>query len=142
MDIVHSPDVGSGTVSRSQERLVYTDDGVCYIVLDGLPHPKQVESLIEDYVSMVELSPCELKVILLDISEMTHMQARTRQVFAELLAQASHHYGDRVKVVIAGGPSMIRKYTEILCRSLRFGNRTHSFDTLDQALAWVETEVA
>lgn len=142
MDTAHNACGKTETIAPPQEKLVFTNEGVCYIVLNGLPQPNEIESLIEDYVSVVELSPCELKVILLDISQMVHMQARSRMVFAELLAQASHHYGDKVEVVIAGGPFMIRKYTEILCRSLRFGDRTHSFDSLEQALAWVETEVA
>jgi hypothetical protein len=87
----------------AQERLVFGKTGVCRIKLDGMPTPSDIETLIEDYVSKVELFPHSLKVILLDISGLVHMQALTRQVFSEFLREASRHYADNVQVAIAAG---------------------------------------
>lgn len=122
----------------AQDRLVFGKNGVCRIKLDGMPAPSDIETLIEDYVSKVELLPHFLKVILLDISGLVHMPALTRQVFSEFLREASRHYADRVQVAIAAGPPMIRKYTEILCRALRFGDKTYCFETLEAAVAWLK----
>jgi hypothetical protein len=118
--------------------LDFTEDGVCRIVLKGLPQPEELEELVGEYVSKVELLPYRLKVVLLDISELIHMKAQVRQIFSELLLQASRHYAEKVHVVIAGGPPMIRKYTEILCKALKFRNRTHSFDSLQAAKKWLK----
>ncbi len=122
----------------STHRLVFDADGICIITLQGLPQPAEIERLIEDYVAGVELHPWRLKMILLDISRLQHMQARTRQVFSELLIQASHHYDDGVYLAVAGGPCMIRRYTEFFCKALKFGDRFHSFDTLEQAFVWLK----
>jgi len=121
-----------------KSKLEFNKKGICHIYLRGLPRPAEIETLIEDYVSEVELGPYPLKVILLDISELTHMQALSRRAFSEFLAQASNHYGDAVQVVIAAGPPMIRKYTEILCRALKFGSRTSSFDRMADARNWIQ----
>ncbi|MBD3285387.1 hypothetical protein GF359_03090 [candidate division WOR-3 bacterium] len=117
--------------------LEFNNKGICHIHLRGLPKPAEIEKLIEDYVTEVELGPYPLKVILLDISELVHMQILSRRAFSEFLAQASNHYGDAVEVVIAAGPPMIRKYTEILCRALKFGQRTVSFDDIEAAEDWI-----
>lgn len=122
----------------AQDKLVFGKNGVCRVKLDGIPAPTDIETLIEDYVSKVELLPHYLKVILLDISGLVHMPALTRQVFSEFLREASHHYSDRVQVAIAAGPPMIRKYTEILCRALKFGDKTYCFETLQAAVAWLK----
>jgi hypothetical protein len=106
--------------------------------LEGLPQPSEIEKLIESYITKVELLPYPLRVILLDISELVHMPVRTRQVFSDLLVEASRHYADKVEVVIAGGPPMIRKFTEILCKAIKFAEKTHSFPTLEEARSWIQ----
>lgn len=123
--------------AQAKKRLTFSKDGICRICLEGLPKPFEIEALIEDYVANVEFFPYTLKVILLDISQLVHLAARSRQVFSELLVQASKHYGSEVQLVIAGGPPMIRKYTEIFCRALRFKKATLSFETLEQVISWL-----
>ena len=118
--------------------LTFTESGICRMQLEGLPQPSEIEELIESYVTKVELLPYPLKVILLDISQLVHMPVRTRQVFSDLLVEASRHYADKVEVVIAGGPPMIRKFTEILCKAIKFADKTHSFATLEEARSWIQ----
>lgn len=125
----------------ASHQLAFNDKGVCTIILEGLPQPTEIEGLIEEYVTRVELLPYPLKVILLDISRLAHMQALTRQVFSEFLIQASNHYGDKVQLLIAGGPYMIRKYTEIFCKALKFGDRFHSLEKLEQAQSWLKDNI-
>lgn len=117
--------------------LSFSQDGICRITLTGLPLPTQIEELIEEYVTKVELLPHPLRVIFLDISQLVHMQAKTRQVFSELMVEASKHYAGQVQLVIAGGPAMIRKFTELFCRAIGFVDKTHCFSTLDEGVAWI-----
>jgi len=138
---VHIPvesGISSVDTSSDDSKLTFTENGICRIVLRGLPQTDELEELVGEYVSKVELLPYRLKVILLDISELIHMKAQVRQIFSDLLLQASRHYAEKVHVVIAGGPPMIRKYTEILCKALKFRNRTHSFDSLQAAKKWIK----
>lgn len=120
------------------KNLDFTEQGLCRIKLDGLPQPEQIHALIESYVTEVELLPHTLRMIFLDISRLVHMQASTRKVFSELLVQASRHYSGKILLVIAGGPPMIRKYIEILCKALGFKQRIHSFADLADAARWIE----
>lgn len=39
------------------KRLDFNENGVCRIRLEGLPEPSEIEQLIEDYVTGVELLP-------------------------------------------------------------------------------------
>lgn len=118
--------------------LTFSRVGVCRILLEGLPEPFDIEKLIESYVREVELLPYPLKVILLDISELVHLQVRSRQVFSGLLIEASRKYAGEIQFVIAGGPPMIRKFAEIMCKASKFGDRTHSFAILEEAKAWIK----
>jgi len=116
--------------------LTFSHTGICRITLEGLPKPREIEGLVESYVREVELLPYPLKVIFLDISKLVHMQVNTRKIFSELLIEAGKHYAGQVKVVIAGGPSMIRKFTEIMCKASKFGDNIHCFATFDEAKDW------
>lgn len=133
-------DSGSRFVEASTSEgnlLAFNADGLCAIKLTGLPRPSEIEKLIESYVVNVELLPYSLKIILLNISELVHLNAPSRRVFSGLLVEASHHYGGEVELVIAAGPPMIRKYTEIFCRALKFGDKIQSFDSIDNAMSWI-----
>jgi len=124
--------------SRIRRSLVISKKGICLIHLEGLPKPFEIEAIIEDYVTKVELLPYPLQVIVLDISELVHLQAQSRKLFSELLVQASKRYGDEVQLIIAGGPPMIRKYTEIFCRALKFNKDTICFESTEQAKQWLK----
>ncbi|MBN2379337.1 hypothetical protein JXM67_05990 [candidate division WOR-3 bacterium] len=116
--------------------LTFSRTGICKISLEGLPKPSEIEGLIESYVREVELLPYPLRVILLDISKLVHMQVRSRKTFAELLIEASRHYSENLVVVIAGGPPMIRKFTEIMCKASKFADNIYSFSSLNEAKDW------
>lgn len=105
--------------------------------LEGLPEPKEIEDLIEEYVTQVELLPYSLKIIYFDISNLTHMGARARQVFSELLTQASMHYGGKVQLVVAGGSLNLRRFIELFCKGIGFVDHSHFFETLKEADDWV-----
>jgi hypothetical protein len=123
------------------KNLEFGEDGVCRIFLAGLPESSEIEELIEDYVTKVELLPYPLRIIFLDISELVHMQVRPRQVFSELLTQASRQYAGKIQIVIAGGPPMIQKFTEILCKAIGFADKTHAFTTLEEGETWAREQL-
>ena len=127
-----------GPGSRIRRSLAFSRNGICLIRLEGLPKPYEIEAIIEDYVAQVELLPYQLKVIILDISELVHLQAPSRKLFSELLVQASKRYGEKVQLLVAGGPTMIRKYTEIFCRALKFDKETICFETINEARQWLK----
>ena len=116
--------------------LTFSRTGICRIALEGMPKPREIEGLIESYVREVELLPDPLKVIFLDISKLDHMQVKTRKFFSGLLIEAGRHYAGHVKVVIAGGPPMIRKFTEIMCKASKFGDNIYCFETSQEAKDW------
>jgi len=117
--------------------LDFSNNGLCTIVLKGLPSPKEIEGLIEKYVSKVELEAYPLRIMLIDISHMRHMGARSRQVFSELLTQASKHYGGNVKIIVAGGSVNLQRFIELFCKGIGFKEHSHFFRTLDEAREWI-----
>ena len=119
--------------------LVFQDKGICRIRLIDIPSPEEIEELIEEYVTRVELLPCELRVILIDISGLRHMTARARQVFSELLVQASAHYQNRVKLVVAGGSRDLRIFIKLFCKGIGMQERSLFFPSVDQAVTWLST---
>lgn len=123
------------------KRLAFSQDGVCRIKLDGLPQQTEIEELIEEYVTKVELLPYRLRFILINISEMTHMGVRSRQVFSELLTQASKHYGGDVELLIAGGSLNLQRFIELFCKGIGFLEHSHFFKTTDEAESWLESKL-
>lgn len=119
------------------KRLDFNENGVCRIRLEGLPEPSEIEQLIEDYVTGVELLPYSLKIILFDISALTHMGARSRQVFSDLLIQASKHYGGNVQLIVGGGSLNLRRFIELFCKGIGFSEQSHFFQALDEAENWI-----
>jgi hypothetical protein len=119
------------------KNLSFSEDGVCTMHLEGVTQPREIENLIEEYVSGVELLPHHLRLILIDISELVHMGARSRQVFSELLIQASKHYGGRVELVIAGGSLNLRRFIQLFCKGIGLRERSHFFENLKEAQAWI-----
>ena len=119
------------------KKLEFSQDGVCRIELSGVPKRIEVEELVEQYVTTVEFMPYTLKMIFIDISDLVHMEARTRPVFSDFLSQASSHYGDRVDLVIAGGSINLRRYIKLFCKSIGMTERSHLFEGLEEAEAWV-----
>jgi hypothetical protein len=119
------------------KNLSFSEDGVCTMHLEGVTQPREIENLIEEYVSGVELLPHHLRLILIDISELIHMGARSRQVFSELLIQASKHYGGRVELVIAGGSLNLRRFIQLFCKGIGLRERSHFFEHLKEAQAWI-----
>jgi hypothetical protein len=133
---------GSELLETGESQLSFNESGLCTIKLVGLPKPPEIEKLIESYVVNVELLPYSLKVILLDISDLVHLTAHSRKVFSGLLVEASRHYGNDVDLFIAGGPPMIRKYIEIFCKALRFGDKIKSIDSIDEAMSLIAKRLA
>jgi hypothetical protein len=119
------------------KNLSFCEDGLCTMHLEGVTQPREIENLIEEYVSGVELLPHHLRVILIDISELVHMGARSRQVFSELLIQASKHYGGKVELVIAGGSLNLRRFIELFCKGIGLRERSHFFEHLKEAQTWI-----
>jgi len=119
------------------KNLSFSEDGVCTMHLEGVTQPREIENLIEEYVASVELLPYHLRVILIDISELIHMGARSRQVFSELLMQASKHYGGKVELVIACGSLNLRRFIQLFCKGIGFQERSHFFPTLKEAKDWI-----
>ncbi|MEA3311568.1 MAG: hypothetical protein U9Q76_05055 [candidate division WOR-3 bacterium] len=119
------------------KNLSFSEDGVCTMHLEGVTQPREIEDLIEEYVTGVELLPHHLRVILIDISELVHMGVRSRQVFSELLIQASKHYGGRVELVIAGGSLNLRRFIQLFCKGIGFQERSRFFEHLKEAQAWI-----
>jgi hypothetical protein len=119
------------------KQLSFTEDGVCTICLTGFPTPYEIEGMVEEYVSGVELLPYELKIMFIDISGLEHMKAHSRLVFSELLAQASLRYQNKVIVVVGGGSHNIRQYISLLCKSLGFADRCMIFEDIIQARSWI-----
>ncbi len=118
--------------------LGFRADGVCMIDLSGVPPPEEIETLVEDYVTNVELLPYELRLIFIDISHLEHMTFVSRQMFSELLKQASKHYGGGVEFVIAGGSLNLRRFLALLCKSIGLAERSHIFEDLKGAGSWVQ----
>ncbi len=119
------------------KNLSFSEDGVCTMHLEGVTQPREIENLIEEYVTGVEILPHHLRVILIDISELIHMGARSRQVFSELLIQASKHYSGRVELVIAGGSLNLRRFIQLFCKGIGLRERSHFFKHLKEAQAWI-----
>jgi|GEM_PF-3367554 len=120
------------------KKLTFFENGICILKLEGLPVHDELENLIEEYVMNVELLPQPLKLIFVDISELVHMGIRSRQVFSELLIQASRHYGGKIELVISGGSLNLRRYIQLFCKSIGFKDRSHVFGKLDEANQWVD----
>jgi len=121
------------------KRLIFYEHGICNIRLSGFPEPGEIEEIIEEYVTSVELLPYSLRVIFIDISGLVHMGARSRQVFSELLIQSSRHYGGNIELVIAGGSMNLRRFIHLFCKGIGFKERSHVFADLDEAQSWIET---
>lgn len=119
------------------KHLSFSQDGVCRICLSGLPEPFEVEHVIEEYVSGVELLPHRLWIILIDISDLTHMGIRSRQVFSELITQASKHYGGKIELVIAGGTPNLQRFIELFCKGIGFRDQSQFFKNLQEAEDWI-----
>jgi len=119
------------------KNLAFSQDGVCTMHLEGVTQPREIEDLIEEYVTSVELLPYHLRLILIDISELVHMGVRSRQVFSELLTQASKHYGGKVELVIAGGSLNLRRFIQLFCKGIGLRERSHFFEHLKEAQAWI-----
>ncbi|MCK4231578.1 hypothetical protein KAX06_02200 [candidate division WOR-3 bacterium] len=124
------------------KNLSFSEDGVCTMHLEGVTQPREIENLIEEYVTGVEILPHHLRVILIDISELVHMGARSRQVFSELLMQASKHYGGKVELVIACGSLNLRRFIQLFCKGIGFQERSHFFEHLKEAQAWISKRSA
>lgn len=122
-------------------KLTFAEDGICRITLQGLPKSAEIEYLIDKYVSNVEFLPYPLRLIFIDISELVHMEARSRQVFSELLIQASKHYDEKVKLLIAGGSLNLRRYLELFCKSIGLKERSRILPTLAEAHQWIGNQV-
>ncbi|MBD3284864.1 hypothetical protein GF359_00775 [candidate division WOR-3 bacterium] len=120
------------------KKLAFFDNGICVMKLKGLPEPGQIENLIEEYVMKVELLPQPLKLIVIDISQMIHMGVRSRQVFSELLIQASRHYGGKIELVIAGGSLNLQRYIQLFCKSIGFKDRSHVLADMEEANLWID----
>lgn len=119
------------------KQLEFSQNGVCRIKLEGFPQPSEIEKLIEEYVIQVELLPYELRFMLIDISNMTHMGVRSRQVFSELLIQASKHYGGQVELLVAGGSLNLQRFIELFCKGIGFLERSHFFKSLKETEDWL-----
>ena len=119
------------------KNLAFSEDGVCRMRFTDVPPPEEIERLIEDYVTNVELLPYHLRVILIDISELKHMGALSRQAFSELLTQASKHYGDKVELVIVGGSLNLRRFIQLFCKGIGLRERSHFFEHLKEAQDWI-----
>lgn len=119
--------------------LTFTREGLCYISLAGLPRPDEIEGIVEEYVSGVELLPYPLKLIFIDISKLVHMEIRCRRIFSELLTQASRHYNGQVEMVVAGGSLNLRRFIQLFCKGIGFNERSHFFEDIDEAEVWTQT---
>lgn len=124
------------------KKLSFSEDGVCAIHLEGVPQPAEIENLIEEYVTGVEILPHHLRIILIDISELEHMGALSRQAFSELLMQASKHYGGRIELIIAGGSLNLRRFIQLFCKGIGFQERSHFLPALKEAQAWIAKRLA
>jgi hypothetical protein len=122
--------------------LEFSTEGVCRIRLDGLPDHTELEELIEEYVTKVEILPYHLWVILIDISELVHMGIRSRQVFSELLIQASKHYGGQVEVVIGGGAINLVRFLKLFMKNIGFKEKSHFFEDIGEAESWIARQYA
>lgn len=119
-------------------RLTFSVEGVCRITLSGIPEPAEMEDLVEEYVANVEVKPHPMHLIFIDISKLVHMAARQRQIFSELITQASQHYGGHVELVIAGGSLNLRRFLELFCKSIGFRGCSHIFEDVAEAHSWIE----
>lgn len=120
------------------KKLTFFDNGICNILLEGLPQAEEIEEMIEEYVMNVELFPHPLKLIFIDISQLIHIGVRSRQVFSELLIQASNHYGGKIELVVAGGSLNLRRFIQLFCKGIGFRERSHIFTTLEEAKSWID----
>ncbi|MBN2378387.1 hypothetical protein JXM67_01095 [candidate division WOR-3 bacterium] len=121
------------------KKLAFFENGICNICLEGLPEALEIENIIEEYVLNVELLPNPLKLIFIDISGLVHMGVRSRQVFSELLIQASRHYEGKIELIVAGGSLNLRRYIQLFCKGIGFRERSHIFATLEEAQTWIES---
>jgi len=114
--------------------------GVCRITLNGLTDQTELEELIEEYVTKVEVLPYQLRAILIDISELIHMGIRSRQVFSELLTQASRHYGGQVEVIIGGGSINLVRFLKLFMKNIGFKEKSHFFEDIHEAEDWISRQ--
>ena len=119
------------------KELKFSQNGVCRILFSGVPEPEEIEELIEDYVTQVEFLPHRLQIIYLDISGLKHLGARSRQVFSELITQASTRYKDQIKMVVAGGSLSLRRFIELFCKGIGFYERSVFFESNQDAEHWI-----
>lgn len=122
------------------KNLEFSSSGVCRITLDGLPDQTELEDVIEEYVTKVEILPYRLRAILIDISELIHMGIRSRRVFSELLTQASKHYGGQVEVVIGGGSINLVRFLKLFMKNIGFKEKSHFFEDIHEAEEWISRQ--
>lgn len=122
------------------KNLDFSASGVCRITLNGLPDQTELEELIEEYVTKVEVLPYQLRAILIDISELIHMGIRSRQVFSELLTQASRHYGGQVEVIIGGGSINLVRFLKLFMKNIGFKEKSHFFEDIHEAEDWISRQ--